>query len=201
MDLQAVVQRGGIPPDQLELIKNKVTELAPVTRRSVSAQPPPSTNSNLQPHMQPRQSASVTPTPASGGPSVPPVSLDALLGQGALAALMARTASNSQNSTPNPPTSAAIRSPPPPTHVQVPQQAPAPNDPMALLNKLRQAGMLSGLNPQNAAANTPPPPPPSALPAFPANLAGILAMAKANAAANPNPAPVQNFSSMAFKQP
>lgn len=73
---------------------------------------------------------------------------------------------------------------------------------MALLNKLRQAGMLSGLNPQSAATNTPPPPPPpSALPAFPANLAGILAMAKANAAANPNPVPVHNVSSMAFKKP
>lgn len=182
MDLQTVVQRGGIPPDQLELIKNKVTELVSVPRRATSAQPPsfPPGNLPYQPHAGHSTSVTPTPTPAAQQAQAP-TSLDSLLGQGALAALMARATSASQNSTPNPP-AAAFRSPPPQPE-PVAQAPPAQNDPMSLLNKLRAAGMLPGATPPAAASHTPTPPPPapqaSGQPMFPANLASILAMAKA----------------------
>ena len=175
LDLQSVVQRQSLPPDQLELIKNKVTELAAVTMRRaqdstqnpVLAAPPR--------HATGPPSASVTPLPAVAPPAQAPVTLDSLLGTGALAALMARQSATPQNSTPNPPyKNNAIRSPPP---VQAEQPGPPAQNPMALLDRLRQAGMLTGAGPTVASA-APPPPPASILPP---NLASILSSAKAQA--------------------
>ncbi|KAJ4144653.1 hypothetical protein LMH87_003528 [Akanthomyces muscarius] len=181
-DLQSVVQKSTLPPDQLELIKNKVTELAAVTRPSVA---PSYAGQNLLPTR-----------PSSGQfqqvtqPSAPPagqhpqgqVSLDALLGQGALAALMSRTGSNSNNTTPNPPGSGAIRSPPPvPAQLPTPAAA-APNNAVSLLDRLRQAGMLPPTatpTPPVAQAAAPPP-------LIPANIASILSAAKAGAFGLPN---------------
>lgn len=164
-DLQGVMQSTRLPPDQLELIRAKVAELAAVTR---PVQPPPQ--------------ARVSATPP---PSGAPMTLDGLLGQGALAALMARTGSNSQNSTPNPPPGANAMRSPPSTLPTLPIPAPGPpggsNDTMALLDRLRLAGMLP---PSTGGAPRATPPPPAAPPSiFPANLASILAMAKENAAA------------------
>lgn len=163
-DLQGVMRSTHLPPDQLELIRVKVAELASVTMRQPQAP---------------------TPTPPPAGAA--PVSLDALLGQGALAALMARTGSNSQTSTP-PAGMAAMRSPPAAANTYLPPAAPPaavppPNDATALLNKLRLAGMLPGAGNVGNQGSTPPPPatiPPSI---FPANLASILAKANQNAMA------------------
>lgn len=184
MDLQGVLQRSTLPPDQLELIKNKVAELASVTRPPAAQ--PYAGQSLLPTRPSTDQYQRVTHSPAPpAGQQAAPMSLDSLLGQGALAALMARTGSNSNNSTPNPPGSGAIRSPPP-VAAQLPTPAAAPNDAAALLNRLRQAGMLP-----TASTPTPPvvpqaaPPPPI----IPANIASILQAAKAGAFGMPNLGP------------
>ncbi|KAG6008182.1 hypothetical protein E4U43_000195 [Claviceps pusilla] len=198
LDLQGIVQRTSLPPDQLELIKNKVTELAAVTRKAPSAQ-----KSVLVPgYMPPPHSASVvTPSPASFAPEKKPqVTLDSLLGPGAMAALMARQAAASQGTTsaaPTPPpafttatptpttrlTTPAIRSPPS-SHAEAAKPPPPlpPQNPLALLDQLRQAGMLRSATPTNT--STLPavhPPPVVSQPILPPNITSILASAKAAA--------------------
>lgn len=177
-DLQGIVQNTSLPPDQLELIKNKVTELATVNLRSTQTQnSTPTPAANVLPQARP-PTVSVTPSPAPA-PAQASVTLDSLLGQGALAALMARQSATPQNSTPQPPPYAnvAIRSPPP-TRVEPPKPAAAAptQNPMALLDQLRLAGLIG--TPTNT---TPVPPSPPAVPAsiIPANIASILASAKA----------------------
>lgn len=185
MDLQGVLQTSTLPPDQLELIKNKVTELASVTRPTVAPSYAGQSLLPTRPFAGQFQQVTQPPAPSAAAPGG--MSLDALLGQGALAALMARTGSNSNSTTPNPPGSAAIRSPPPPTVAQpAPPSAAAPNDAMSLLERLRSAGML----PPVASTPTPPVPAvPQAIPPpslIPANIASILSAAKAGAFGLPN---------------
>ncbi|KAI9155389.1 DNA replication ATPase [Paramyrothecium foliicola] len=184
LDLQGVLQHTSLPPDQLELIKNKVTELAAVTMRANPAQTSTPVPAPVPPQVHPvsAPSASVTPSAAPAGPfAAPQVTLDSLFGAGALAALMARQSATPQSSTPNPPyASAAIRSPPP-VHVEAvkpPAPAPAPAapapNPLGLLDQLRKAGLIpAAASPANGASPIPPPA------AFPANLASILSQAKA----------------------
>lgn len=173
LDLQGIVQRTSLPPDQLELIKNKVTELAAVTRKALSAQ-----NSITAPGYVPPYSASVTPTPVSAAPEQKPqVTLDSLLGPGAMAALMAR-----QASAPTPPPFTAtpsIRSSPPAAHAEAAK--PAPHNPLSLLDQLRQAGMLQSGTPTNSGVSTIAHPPPARGPILPPNISSILASAKAAA--------------------
>ncbi|UNI16122.1 mRNA 3' end processing factor [Purpureocillium takamizusanense] len=180
LDLQGVMQRTSLPRDQLELIKNKVTELAAVTLRPASA-PGSTQGSTLVPpmaHVAAPHSASVTPAPAGNAP----VTLDGLLGHGALAALLSRQSATPQNTTPNPPySSQAIRSPPPPpvqaeqTKPPAPTQAPSA---LSLLDQLRQAGVLPNATPPNAAPAVAPPPPAQAS-ILPPNIASLLSSAKA----------------------
>ncbi|KAI1809323.1 hypothetical protein GGS20DRAFT_318157 [Poronia punctata] len=153
MDLQTILQTQNLPQDQLVLVKNQIADLA-VTMRAPQAQAP-------APVAPPTPVAVAPPPPAAA----PKVSLDSLFGSGALAAIMARA-----SSTPQPPQPIhtpqshpqhqsqhqsqpqAQPQPPPVAHVPIrspqpqkaePQkQAPAPADPMALLNMLRQAGIL-----------------------------------------------------------
>ncbi|KAF4587647.1 mRNA cleavage factor complex component Pcf11 [Ophiocordyceps camponoti-floridani] len=173
LDLQGLVQRTSLPPDQLELIKNKVTELAAVTMRPSSAQ-----NAAQKPGLVPPQlqALAATPQPVSASPAQTPlgqapVTLDSLLGPGALATLMARqsaatmitTATTSQNTTPY---QAAIRSRPN-------ERAAAPINTMDLLGQLRQAGMLPPA--ANAAAQ------PSQM--VPPNIASLLSSTQRAAAA------------------
>lgn len=182
MDLQGVLQRSTLPPDQLELIKNRVNELAAVTKPQAA---PSYTGQSLLPTRpssgQYQQVTQPSPPPAGQRPPGQ-VSLDALLGPGALAALMARTGSNSNNSTPNPPGSGAIRSPPP-APAQVPAAAAAPTDAASLLDRLRQAGMLPAATPPPAVQPAPAPP------IIPANIASILSAARAGAFGMPNLGP------------
>lgn len=186
MDLQGVLQRSTLPPDQLELIKNKVTELASVTRPTMAPSYAGQSLLPTRPFAGQFQQVTQPPAPTAAAAALGGMSLDALLGQGALAALMARTGSNSNNTTPNPPGSAAIRSPPP-TATQLPTPAAAaPSDAMSLLERLRSAGML----PSVTSTPTPPVPPvPQAIPPpslIPANIASILSAAKAGAFGLPN---------------
>ncbi|KJZ78793.1 hypothetical protein HIM_01566 [Hirsutella minnesotensis 3608] len=193
LDLQGVVQRTSLPPDQLELIKNKVTELAAVTMRP-SAAPSSAQNQTIVPPsalaalaglshpstVTPSQAPASSPVPAHGSSGQAPVTLDSLLGPGALAALMSRQSATPQNSTPNPPyAQSAIRSPPP---VQAEQPRPPSQNPLSLLDQLRQAGMLPASTPANAGGPSGPPqtaaPPASATPIVPPNIASLLASSR-----------------------
>lgn len=181
LDLQRIVQSSSLAPDQLEAVKKRVTELATVTLRAPSAPnstppthaPPP--QAQPAPYTVAPQSA---PAPAPSGGAPGSVSLDSLLGAGAMAALMGRQ--GSQNSTPNPPSNAqaAIRSPLPPA--AEPYRAPQPpaqsqNGSSSLMDQLRAAGLI-----QTPSQSTPvaAPPPPPQMPAMPANLAELIASAK-----------------------
>lgn len=176
-DLQGVVQSTSLPPDQLELIKNKVTELAAVNMMASLSQKPTPTPTPVPVQARPMPPVSVAPPPA---PVVGNMTLDSLLGKGALATLLARQSATPQNSTPlqPPPTNAnvAIRSPPP-AHVELPKITPAPaatgQSPLGLLDQLRAAGLLPSAPPPAA--------PVAAQPAsiIPPNIASLLASSKA----------------------
>ncbi|KAH7015510.1 DNA replication ATPase [Ilyonectria destructans] len=170
LDLQGIVQSTSLPPDQLELIKNKVTELAAVNMRGLSAQNSTPTPATVPPQAPPAPPVAVTPSPAPAAPAMGSVTLDSLLGQGALAALMARQSATPQNATPTPTppyANVAIRSPPP-THMEPPKPAAAPapspapaapaqaSNPLALLDQLRLAGMLPAATPPAAPVAPPP---------------------------------------------
>jgi pre-mRNA cleavage complex 2 protein Pcf11 len=193
-DLQRIVQSTTLPPDQLEAIKKQVTDLATVTLRASSARnsTPPTHAPPLPPPPQAQPapySVAPLPAPAAATATAAPgsVSLDSLLGAGAMAALMGRQ--GSQNSTPIPPPSAhaAIRSPQPPS--AEPYRAPPPpptqsqngGGALSLMDQLRAAGLIQTPS-QNTpvAAAAPPPPPPSShtAPSLPTNLAELIASAK-----------------------
>lgn len=177
LDLQRIVQSQSLPQDQLELIKNEVTKLSGVTLGAPSAQHPSPAITNTPPQQQlvPPQPqptrSSVTPTPAPSTAGQGPVTLDSLLGAGALATLMGRTPS--QNSTPNPPANAAVRSPQPAQ--AAPYTAP-PAQASSLLDQLRLAGMISSTAPTNTGAAAPP------QPSLSAGLASLLSAQKASPA-------------------
>ncbi|KAI1863948.1 hypothetical protein JX265_005049 [Neoarthrinium moseri] len=141
LDLQGILQAQNLPQDQLVLIKNQIAGLA-VTIRAPPAQTP-----TPVPISQP---VAVAPPPAAA----PKVSIDSILGSGALAALLARGSGTPQASTPQPPpATVAIRSPPP--QRAEPQQSAAPADPMALLGMLRKAGMLTAATPSSGSTPVP----------------------------------------------
>ncbi|KAM6483847.1 hypothetical protein HDV62DRAFT_308013 [Trichoderma sp. SZMC 28011] len=189
LDLQGVVQHSNLPPDQLELIKNKVTELAAVTmraplaRNSATSTPPipaPATAPPLALPVHP-PSTSVTPSAVPAAQSAASVTLDSLLGKGAMAALLSMQSANSQNTTPQPPFAGAPIRSPPMNHIEPPKAAAAPNA-SSLLDQLRAAGMLPPATPPNMPAQIPtpiPPPPPSMFPpGLSASIASLLAAHK-----------------------
>ncbi|KAI5862352.1 hypothetical protein GGS23DRAFT_610526 [Durotheca rogersii] len=147
MDLQTILQTQNLPQHQLVLIENQIADLA------VTIRAPPAQTHTTTIH---------TPVPA---PVV--VTIDSLFGTGALAALMARGSAPPQ--VPSPAT-VAIRSPPPqraqpqkPVNTQPSQ--PPPSDPMALMNMLRQAGLLPAATPTgNSTATLKPLPLPFPIP-------------------------------------
>ncbi|KAI0011710.1 hypothetical protein F4779DRAFT_571818 [Xylariaceae sp. FL0662B] len=155
-DLQTILQTQDLPQAQLVLVKNRIAELA-VTIRAAPAQ-------TSTPVPQPQRVA-VAPPPVPAAP--PKVSLDSLLGSGALAKIMARNSVTPQASTPQPPPATVATHSPTPRRVepQKPSAAPpppAPSDPMALINSLRAAGILP---PATPASN--PTPVPNATPSLP----------------------------------
>lgn len=185
LDVQNLLQHQNLPQDQLVLIKNQVADLA-VKVRPFAAQGHAPAATPVPHHPPPAATAPVVP------PSGPPqqsggVTLDALFGQGALAALLTRQSATPQAPTPTPPPpfpNMAIRSPPPQrAEPQRQSSAPPAADPMALLAGLRQAGLLSGGVP--SATPTPAPPAPAPVPPpgmpmlppglLPPNIASLLA--------------------------
>ncbi|KAJ3560265.1 hypothetical protein NPX13_g9360 [Xylaria arbuscula] len=145
VDLQTILQTQNLPQEQLVLVKNQIADLA------VNIRAPPAQTST--PVSLPT-SVAVAPPPAPA--AVPKVSLDSLFGSGALAAIMARNSTTPQAPTPQPPPAAPVpvRSPPP-QRVEPQKAAPAPTDPMALMNMLRQAGMLPPATPATSATPVP----------------------------------------------
>ncbi|PTD08184.1 ATPase WRNIP1 C26H5.02c [Fusarium culmorum] len=190
-DLQVVVNSTSLPPDQLELIKNKVTELAAVNMMApLTQRPAPTPPVPVQARPIPMPPVSVAlPQPAAPAPAQEGVTLDALLGKGALAALMARQSATPQNSTPTPQ----------PTPVQhEPPKPPMPT--MSALEAMMSMPPMSA-TPTMPAASTPVPPPASAAPwslLDQLRKSGLLPPAPA-----PAPAPVQQggINLVALKQP
>ncbi|KAH6656746.1 hypothetical protein BKA67DRAFT_166410 [Truncatella angustata] len=142
LDLQGILQAHNLPQEQLMAIKNQIAGLA-VTVRATPAQTP-------TPVPVP-QSVAVAPPPAPA-----PVSIDSLLGSGALAALLARSSATPQVPTPQPPPAAVVIRSPPTRHVepQPPVVATTPN-PMALMEMLRKAGVLPAAMPASNATPVP----------------------------------------------
>ncbi|KAL7918253.1 hypothetical protein ACQKWADRAFT_304541 [Trichoderma austrokoningii] len=190
LDLQSVVQHSNLPPDQLELIKNKVTELAAVTIRatlghsSANSTPilaPVAPSSSLALPLHP-PSTSVTPTPVPAAQSAAPVTLDSLLGKGAMAALLSMQSGSSQHINNSTPTPQMNHNEPPKTAAAAPAPPmPAASTPSAssLLDRLRAAGMLPPATPTNVPAPSQPPVapvlPPSIFPSgLPASIASLL---------------------------
>jgi pre-mRNA cleavage complex 2 protein Pcf11 len=161
LDLQTILQSQELPPDQIALIRDQVTQLSQASQSAPKNQTPPV-------HIPP------TPVAATSAPAQQ-TTLSSLLGPGALAALLARQSATPQPTPPSQPT-APIRSPQP-GH-QIPYQPPPPaassststQDPSSLLERLRAAGILQGAavvtsspTPTNALAGSLPlgyPPPP-----------------------------------------
>ncbi|KAJ8131703.1 hypothetical protein O1611_g1924 [Lasiodiplodia mahajangana] len=142
MDLQTILQTQDLPQEQLVLVKNQIADLA------VNMRAPPAQTST--PVSLPNPVA-VAPPPVAA----PKVSLDSLFGSGALAAIMARNSVITQVPTPQPPVAPVpIRSPPPP-RVEAQKASSTPADPMALMNMLRQAGMLPPATPATGATPVP----------------------------------------------
>lgn len=215
LDLQTVLKTRGamLSQEQLVPVKTQVANLAVKYRASNAHQTvtptPPIHGTPFHAPMQhpPQQIAPVAPAPPA---SAPPgsVSLDALLGKGALAALLSRRSATPQAPTPQPqaqpqpqPTNAAALRSPTPQRAET--QKPATPDPMALLGALRGVGLIpptpqSGGTPVSnpsgppaqAAANTAPamtPNPAAGGISLPPNLASILASARSLAASSTPP--------------
>lgn len=194
-DLQAVMQSAALPPDQLELIQNKVAELAAVTMRNLQSPGPATHNHNMTPQgyglgqrpaSQPPANVPVAhpPPPAAASAAAPSgsVSLDSLLGPGALAALMGRRSATPQQTTstptPQPAAAAVVRSPQPAASQPA---AGSSSNPLALLDQLRQRGLLPPTGtPTNTAPLATPPPVPTATAQLPPAIAQLLASRMAN---------------------
>ncbi|KAI1132164.1 hypothetical protein F5Y10DRAFT_231698 [Nemania abortiva] len=157
MDLQTILQTQNLPQEQLVLVKNQIADLA------VNMRAPPAQTST--PVSLPNPVA-VAPPPVAA----PKVSLDSLFGSGALAAIMARNSAITQVPTPQPPVAPVPIRSPPPQRVEPQKAASTPADPMALMNMLRQAGILPPATPATGATPMPSATPLTSLP-FPLPLA------------------------------
>lgn len=196
-DLQVVMQSAVLPPDQLELIQNKVAELAAVTMRNLQSPGPATHNHNMTPQgyglgqrpaSQPPANVPVAHPPPPAHAAAPPgsVSLDSLLGPGALAALMGRRSATPQQQTtstptPQPAAAAVVRSPQP---AAAQPAAGSSSNPLALLDQLRQRGLLP---PTGTPTNTAPVAAPPPLPTGTAQLPPAIAQLLASRMANPQP--------------
>lgn len=170
VDLQTILQTQNLPQDQLVLVKNQIADLA------VTIRAPPLQTSTPTPVPHP---VAVAPPPA---PAAPKISLDSLFGPGTLATLMARNSTTPQASTPHlPPATVAVHTPPPQRAepqkpvVTQPVPPPPPSDPMALMNMLRQAGLLPAATPASGSTAASVPAPPVPFPG-PVNMPGAVPM-------------------------
>lgn len=144
MDLQILLETQNLPQDTLVMIEKQIAELA-VTMRAPAQPAIPTPIPQSQP-------VAVAPPQQAGGK----ISLDTLFGPGTLAAIMSRNSMTPQASTPHQPPATIAVPTPPPQRVEPPKPAPThpkpppPTDPMALMNMLRQAGMLPPATPASS---------------------------------------------------
>lgn len=150
MDLQTILQTQNLPQDQLVLVKNQIADLA-VTIRAPPTQTPTPTLTSAPIAPIPQQPVAVAPPPVAA----PKISIDSLFGAGALASLMSRKSATPQASASHSrPAPIAVPTPPPqrvePQKPANPQPAAPVADPMALMNMLRQAGLLPAAAPASS---------------------------------------------------
>lgn len=214
-----------LPQEQLMAVRNQVDHLAvkyrvSFARPSVAPTPPlPAApfHAPIQQQQQQQPQHPVAPAPPASAPPAS-VSLDALLGKGALAALLNRQSATPQpapTQTPPipPPATSALRSPTP--QRAEPAKSATP-DPLALLGALRSRGLLPptpqpGQTPLAQPFAPPPAPftvttaaaavgtPSTTASAFPLNLASILAQARNIAASAAVAVPVVSSGEFSFK--
>ncbi|CAG7921860.1 unnamed protein product [Penicillium olsonii] len=181
VDLQAILQRQQLSQDQLQLVRNQVSQLA--ASRPPSAAPNPVASAQVVPQMS-------TP-PAQSAQLAQPVSqpLQQLLNPGTLAELIKATASRQQ---PTPPPAMPL---PLPQMPQIPQQSSTPQPENPLIAALRARGLLpSGPAPPSLtpSASSTPVPGTATLPYFMSN--GAHPPQSLNQAANTSGVPMTTAS-------
>ncbi|KAI9803951.1 MAG: hypothetical protein M1833_000232 [Piccolia ochrophora] len=144
LDLQTILQSQHLPPDQLRLIRNQVSQLTPELQAAPAFSPPPP---------PPPQPPAIIPAPQQpnlhDSSSQSQSSLPSTFPTNALAALLA-SVGQSQAPTPPPPPPAVPSLQPQAQRIQPPtvsSPAPAPAIPASqgsLLDSLRAAGLLQG---------------------------------------------------------
>ncbi|KAL2001122.1 hypothetical protein VTN02DRAFT_2208 [Thermoascus thermophilus] len=155
LDLQAILQRQELPQDQLKLVRDQVSALAP-------SKPTPQPTQTLPPNLPAVPPPGVSTPPTHSIPQqIQPPNLQQLLNPGTLAELIKATG-NRQQPTPPPQPSNPFPQVQPTTTPQPSSAAPATSD---LISALRARGLLP---PVTSATSTP-----QASPAFP-NLPFIL---------------------------
>lgn len=170
LDLQTILSSQKLPPDQIELIKNRVSQLSEAAHSSLPKSAPSQPKSApLQPISAPLQPISPPAPVTIAQPSSRHSTLSSVLAPAAFAAFLARQSTTPQLSPSQ--AVAPVRSPPPSIQPALSAPAPAPTastplpDPSSLLEKLRAAGILQGSTPTartptlpfNALANKVPP--------------------------------------------
>ena len=148
LDLQSILRNQQLPPDQIQLIRNQVTQLSNTSKSrpnaSATVHEAPIANTPLQPA-----------TPLQATQRQP--DLQALLSSNALAELLA-TAAKAQQPTPPPPVHLSSSLPIQPPVVQPPvTSTPVPLSEMPLIASLKAAGMLppTSTTPMNSVSHTP----------------------------------------------
>lgn len=139
LDLQSILQRQQLPQEQLKLIRDQVSQLAPVPK--VVPQPTPSL-----PPVAPTPPVATPPTQPVSNPSIPP-NLQSLLNSNTLADLIKATSSR-QRPTPPPQPQQTFPAPQPST-------AQAPAAPVTSENPLIASLRARGLLPPATAAPAP----------------------------------------------
>jgi pre-mRNA cleavage complex 2 protein Pcf11 len=175
--LQELLRTQNLPPSELMRVKSQIDALSVnMTGHKTLDATPPIPQPPYQPPL-PLQTiaqpiAAPIPPPASAPPTL---SIDALLGKGALAALLSRGSTKSQAGAVQPPPPVAIRSPPIQQATTVPPPrpgAPTTPNPLALLAQLRQSGLVPAVGQAPSASSMLAPTPVSMT-----SLAGVISSA------------------------
>lgn len=140
LDLQGILQRQELPQDQLKLVRDQVSALAPASRPV--SQPPSDFPQNLSAVPNPAAYSQAVPTPPTQAipQQTPQPNLQQLLNPGTLAELIKATANRQQ---PTPPPAANIH--PQAQQTSTPQPSattPATLDSSTLIANLRARGLL-----------------------------------------------------------
>lgn len=159
LDLQTILRSQQLPPDQMQAVRNQVTQLSQTPNQVAHTPMPPAVQAPIS---SPAHVATPTSYTASPQAPQPPVDLNALLNSNNLTDLLASVAkAKERSSTPSVP---AVGIQPPTQRTSVSQapinSVPAPSsDTTSLLASLRAAGILTpntgvAINGANSSAQT-----------------------------------------------